>query len=74
MSAEKSDDIHTEEEFNKINIVQQKLTIECNIKGLSRQPFEFSFIRYLGFNHKITVNNISGEKAWIILAPSPILV
>lgn len=40
--------------------------------GLSRQPIEFSLGRYLGFKRKITVNNISGEKAWIILAPAPI--
>jgi hypothetical protein len=70
---EKSDDnIHTEEELKKINIVQEKLTLEYNGKGLSRQPIEFSFARYLGFNRKISVNNISGEKAWIILAPAPI--
>ena len=70
---EKSDDnIHTEEEFKKINMVQQNLTLEYNGKGLSRQPVEFSFGRFFGLNRKISVNNISGEKAWIILAPAPI--
>jgi len=72
---EKSDDdIHTQEEINKINIIQRKLTIEYDsiMGGLSHQPIEFSLGRYLGFKRKITVNNISGKKAWIILAPDPI--
>ena len=63
---EKSDDdIYTQEEINKINIIQQRLTIKYDsiMGGLSRQPIEFSLGRYLGFKRKITVNNISGEKS-----------
>jgi hypothetical protein len=32
-----------------------------------------SFARGLGFKRQIVVNNISGRKAWIILAPAPIM-
>lgn len=32
-----------------------------------------SYARGLGFKRQIVVNNISGRKAWIILAPAPIM-
>ena len=64
------DCIHTEDEYNQIAKIQQTLYI---LQGNSRvQPNVFSFFRYLGFAHKITVYNISGKQAWIILSPAPI--
>jgi len=37
------------------------------------EPPQFSFIRRIGLNPVVTVNNISGKKAWIILSPAPIV-
>lgn len=41
--------------------------------ALSKELAEFSFSRRLGISPVVTVNNISGAKAWVVLAPAPIL-
>jgi hypothetical protein len=41
--------------------------------GLSKEPAPFSFGRRLGLYPVVTVNNISGKRAWLILSPAPIV-
>ena len=36
------------------------------------EPAEFSVSRRLGLYPVVTINNISGKKAWVILSPAPI--
>jgi len=43
------------------------------MSAASRELADFSFSRRLGFNPVVTVHNISGAKAWVILAPAPII-
>ena len=38
----------------------------------SLEPAAFTFERRLGINPFVTINNISGKRAWVILAPAPI--
>jgi len=78
------DDVLTPEEEQRI----ERLTYESQNKGVfsmaampamaamsaaSRELADFSFSRRLGINPVVTVHNISGCKAWVILAPAPIL-
>jgi hypothetical protein len=41
--------------------------------ALSFEPAQFTFERRLGLNPVVTINNISGKNAWVILAPAPIV-
>lgn len=41
--------------------------------GVSKEPAPFTFSRRLGIHPVVTVNNISGKKAWLILSPAPIV-
>ena len=43
------------------------------VGALSLEPAHFTFERRLGLNPVVTVNNISGKNAWIVLAPAPIV-
>ena len=43
------------------------------VGALSLEPAVFTFERRLGIHPIVTVNNISGKNAWIILAPAPIV-
>jgi len=40
--------------------------------GTNTPPAEFSIGRRLGFCPVVTITNISGKKAWVILSPAPI--
>jgi hypothetical protein len=40
--------------------------------ALSLEPVRFTFERRLGLNPVVTITNISGKNAWVILAPAPI--
>lgn len=40
--------------------------------GVTKEPIPFDLIRRVGLNPVVTINNISGKKAWIILSPAPI--
>jgi hypothetical protein len=74
------DDVLTVEEEQKI----ERLMLEAAQRNMpkmamsaamasSREPADFSFSRRLGLDPVVTVHNISGVKAWVILAPAPIL-
>jgi hypothetical protein len=76
------DDVLTVEEEQKIerlmreaerNYVMPKMAMSAAMASLSREPADFSFSRRLGLDPVVTVHNISGVKAWVILAPAPIL-
>lgn len=41
--------------------------------ALSLEPAHFTFGRRLGLKPIVTINNISGKNAWVILAPAPIV-
>lgn len=41
--------------------------------ALSLEPAKFTFERRLGLHPVVTINNISGKNAWVILAPAPIV-
>ena len=41
--------------------------------ALSLEPAQFTFERRLGIRPFVTINNISGKRAWVILAPAPIV-
>jgi hypothetical protein len=63
----------TQAERERIHRIQQELNMSYTNQGKTRKtPDVFSFLRYIGFNRTITVNNISGKDAWIILSPAPI--
>jgi hypothetical protein len=60
-------------EFERIQKIQDELNMNYANQGKTRKTLDvFSFFRYIGFNRTITVNNISGKDAWIILSPAPI--
>jgi hypothetical protein len=63
----------TQSEFERIQRIQHELNMNYANQGKTRKPPDiFSFLRYIGFNRTITINNISGKDAWIILSPAPI--
>lgn len=80
---DEDEDVLTKQEEEKIN---QLLAIKQVVPAfhakcadvsvvasvLSLEPAQFTFGRRLGLNPIVTVNNISGKNAWIILAPAPI--
>ena len=41
--------------------------------GVTKEPIPFDLIRRVGLNPVVTINNISGKKAWLILSPAPIM-
>ena len=77
------DDVLTVEEEHKIERLTREAALQkCAMpmmsesvvmSSLSREPADFSLSRRLGLNPVVTVHNISGVKAWVILAPAPIL-
>lgn len=75
------DDVLTVEEEQKIERLMleaaqrnmPKMAESVAMASLSREPADFSFSRRLGLDPVVTVHNISGVKAWVILAPAPIL-
>ena len=82
------DDILTIEEQNKIAALQKKQDIPIPIVnvpitmfrglaaafgGVTKEPIPFDLIRRVGLNPVVTINNISGKKAWLILSPAPIM-
>ena len=67
------DDVLTEQEESKINYLRQLSTLAPVAAALSLEPAEYTFGRRLGLNPTVTINNISGKKAWVILAPAPIV-
>ena len=67
------DRITTTAEYERIQRIQNDLDSYYGNQGKTRKkPDLFSVFRYLGLNRTITVNNISGKDAWIILSPAPI--
>ena len=47
-----------------------------NIKdkvGLTREAISFDPVRQMGISKVVTINNISGKKAWVVLSPAPIV-
>jgi hypothetical protein len=75
------DDILTEQEEEKINyllatkyappVIQAKCMAVAGMASF--EPVKFTFGRGLGFNPHVTITNISGKNAWVILAPAPII-
>ena len=57
-------DVLTKKEEDQIGSLQKK--------PMSFDPALFSFERRLGLVPVVTVNNISGKRAWVILSPAPI--
>ena len=42
--------------------------------AVTRQPVvEHRRVRQVGLRHEVSINNMSGKKAWIIISPAPIL-
>ena len=56
-------------EKEKIRLIQQKLDTQIQSRST---PLDFSFLRLLGLFNKVTITNISGKDAWIILSSTPI--
>ena len=79
------EDVLTEQEERQIHELQaskpklkavdpiQSLFMPVVAGALSFEPAQFTFERRLGLNPIVTINNISGKNAWIILAPAPIV-
>jgi hypothetical protein len=79
------EDVLTTQEEEKINYLRESnksqmlakaaaATAAITIKGVSSfEPARFTFERRLGLNPIVTINNISGKHAWVILAPAPIV-
>jgi hypothetical protein len=72
------DDVLTEQEEEKISYLlatkYASPVIQAKCVGIaSLEPVKFTFGRGLGFNPHVTITNISGKNAWVILAPAPIL-
>jgi hypothetical protein len=75
------DDVLTIQEEEKINHLRESKshqmlarTASIAVAGaLSLEPARFTFERRLGLNPVVTINNISGKNAWVILAPAPIV-
>ncbi len=74
------DDVLTEMEEEKINYLLSTkysspiIQAKCAVAGLaSLQLADFSFERRFGLNPHVTITNISGKKAWVILSPAPIV-
>jgi len=76
------DDVLTKQEEEQINrllaikraghVIHARCAEPTIASALSLEPAQFTFGRRLGLNPVVTVNNISGKNAWIILAPAPI--
>jgi hypothetical protein len=43
-----------------------------NVAFLSREAASFDPLRRIGISKVVTINNISGKNAWVILSPNPI--
>lgn len=82
------EDVLTEQEEEKINYLRESNKGQILAKAaasmaamatpmvtgaLSFEPARFTFERRLGLNPIVTINNISGKNAWVILAPAPIV-
>jgi hypothetical protein len=65
-----------EDAQEKTREAEIKLYLAHQISNNSNSRYEavFSFARRLGIKPFVTVNNISGKNAWIILSPGPIQV
>lgn len=58
-------------EKNNLNLLNNLKT--SHLEGIVSQPkAEFDISRRLGFDKKITVNNMSGKDSWVVLSPTPI--
>jgi hypothetical protein len=74
------DDILTSKEEKQIMILlatkQSSIQAKCADLGalaaVSLPLAYFTFERRFGINPHVTINNISGKKAWVILSPAPI--
>lgn len=62
-------------DFNNIAASVGGLNIGDLVKqqATNWEPANFSVTRRLGLHPVVTVNNISGKKAWVILSPAPIV-
>ena len=77
------DDVLTQQEEDKIKqLLEIKhatsiMPMVANMPAIagvaSLELTQFTFERRLGFNPHVTITNISGKKAWVILAPAPIV-
>lgn len=75
------DDVLTEQEEEKISyllatkyaspVIQAKCMAVAGMASF--EPARFTFERRLGINPHVTITNISGKNAWVILAPAPIV-
>lgn len=75
------DDVLTPEEEERIERLTREnqpmpfaaMAMSAAMSTASRELADFSFTRRLGLDPVVTVHNISGVKAWVILAPAPIV-
>jgi hypothetical protein len=58
--------------FSFLNIFGLNLIPEYIIGGITRQAAPFDIQRRIGLNKIVTINNISGKTAYVILTPAPI--
>ena len=77
------EDVLTIQEEEKINYLRDsnkhdmlaKVTASIAagaLSALSLEPARFTFERRFGLKPIVTINNISGKNAWVILTPAPI--
>ena len=67
--AEEKDDDSSDEELSHDEIHIIKALIKRNE---SKTQAKFSLLRRVGLNPSVTITNISGFNAWVILSPAPI--
>ena len=78
------DDVLTEHEEEKISyllatkynppIIHPKCVMGAQIAGIaSMELAQFNVGRRLGINPFVTITNISGKRAWVVLSPAPIV-
>lgn len=70
------DDVLTSKEERQLMILLATKTPQPNVSVasvLSLPLADFTLNRRLGLSPHVTINNISGKKAWVILSPAPIV-
>jgi len=62
------------EVFDPYHFMSAAIKMNMRIDAISSKPtpLDFSITRRLGLHPIVTIYNISGKKAWIILSPAPI--
>ncbi|MEX0597282.1 MAG: hypothetical protein WD512_12380 [Candidatus Paceibacterota bacterium] len=48
------------------------MNIDLEYLPITKQQIDFDLFRRVGISKVVTINNISGKKAWIMLTPAPI--